>query len=252
MGEVVFASVTSPQQAADVADFFHRVWADGPEVIPMDLILAMLHVDAFCEFASQDGQVVAASTGFRGMYRGEHILHSHVTASLAPGLGYQLKLRQREWAKERSIPFITWTFDPLIRRNGFFNMVKLAAIGVEYSPNFYGVMVDSINAGDDSDRITAMWDVRSFRSPIHMDEYRHAALTQKDGVPEVHGLQPGMENIVHLPADASVLRKNADPLMKAWRESVREILDPALNSGWTITGMLNREAYILTPPKDDK
>ena len=252
MSEVIFSTAATPADAQAVADFFHKVWADGPEVIPMDLIIAMQHVDGFCDFAMKDGRVVAASTGFRGMFRGQHVLHSHVTASLEPGLGYQLKLRQRQWAQERAIPFITWTFDPLIRRNGFFNMVKLAAIGVEYSTNFYGVMLDSINAGDDSDRITAMWDVNSFRSPIHMDEQRHTALSNQDGKPVVHGIQPGIENVVHLPSDVETLRAHGDSLLVAWRQSVREVLEPALNSGWTITGMINREAYLVTPPKETK
>ena len=250
MSEVVFSSANTPQDANAVADFFHKVWANGPEVIPMDLIIAMTHVDAFCEFATKNGTVVAASTGFRGMYRGHHVLHSHVTASVEPGLGYQLKLRQRQWAQDRSIPFITWTFDPLVRRNGFFNMVKLAAIGVEYSPNFYGVMLDSINAGDESDRVTAIWDVNSFRSPIHMDEQRHAALSDDNGTPVIHGVQPGIENTVHLPHDVESLRATQDPRLSQWRRAVRDVLDPALNSRWTLTGMLNREAYILTPPKD--
>ena len=250
MSPVVFKSCVTPQDADAVSAFFHSVWAGGPEVIPMDLLLAMLHVDAYCEFAVTGDKVVAASAGFRGLYNGEHVLHSHVTASRMPGLGYQLKLRQRDWARERAIPFITWTFDPLVRRNGFFNIVKLAALGVEYSPNFYGTMLDDINAGHDSDRITAVWDVNSVRSPSEHQPQWHTAISIANNAPVNHGLQHGIENLVHLPQDIEVIRQQSNDLLKQWREETRSILYPALESGWTITGMANQEAYIITPPKD--
>lgn len=250
MVQVVFKRCVSPEDADAVARFFHEVWAGGPEVIPMDLLLAMLHVDAFCEFAIRDDKVVAATAGFRGRYRNEEVLHSHVTASLVPGLGHQLKLRQRDWAKERGIPYITWTFDPLVRRNAFFNIVKLAAIGVEYSPNFYGTMLDEINAGHESDRITALWDVRKNRSPIDHQAQWHTAVSISGNSPVFHGLQPGIENLIHIPEDIDIVRAQPDDLLREWREATRAILEPALNSGWTITGMSNREAYIITPPKD--
>ncbi|NEP08647.1 MAG: GNAT family N-acetyltransferase, partial [Okeania sp. SIO4D6] len=36
------------------------------------------------------------------------------------GVGRAMKQHQRDWAIERGIPWITWTFDPLVRRNAWF------------------------------------------------------------------------------------------------------------------------------------
>lgn len=242
----------TPQDADDVSAFFRSIWADGPDVVPMDLILAMIHVGAYCTSAQRDGKIIGASLAFRGFYDGQHVLHSHVTASSEPGTGFALKMHQKQWALDHDITTITWTFDPLVRRNGYLNVVKLGATAVEYAPNFYGTMVDAINAGDESDRVVALWDLASPLRAMDHDQERHAAVTVSQGVPTFHGLVDGIENLVHLPEDIESLRANHDPAVGTWRSTVRSALHPALNEGWTLTGMLNREAYILTPPKDGK
>ena len=56
---------------------------------------------------------------------------------------------------------IAWTYDPLIRRNAYFNLVKLGARPVEYLRNFYGTMDDAINGGTETDRMLVHWDLRS-------------------------------------------------------------------------------------------
>ena len=56
---------------------------------------------------------------------------------------------------------IAWTYDPLIRRNAYFNLAKLGARPVEYLPNFYGAMDDAINGGTETDRMLVRWELRS-------------------------------------------------------------------------------------------
>ena len=127
--------------------FFMQVWADGPEVVPFDLALAVQHVGGYSAIATLDGKIVGASFGFQGAHEnfpGQRILHSHVTAATVPGVGFALKQHQKAWAIQQGIDAITWTFDPLVRRNAVFNFEKLGAIGVEYLPNFYGTMTDAI------------------------------------------------------------------------------------------------------------
>ncbi len=84
-------------------------------------------------------------------------LHSHIAGRRRglgrPHVGFALKLHQRAWALRRGVPEIAWTFDPLVSRNAYFNLVKLGARPVEYLPNFYGVMDDGINGGDETDRL---------------------------------------------------------------------------------------------------
>ena len=74
-------------------------------------------------------------------------------AGLGRSVGFALKVHQRAWALQHDATEIAWTYDPLIRRNAYFNLVKLGAWPAEYLPNFYGGMHDQINGGGDTDRV---------------------------------------------------------------------------------------------------
>jgi predicted GNAT superfamily acetyltransferase len=211
-----------------VSDFLCQVWAGGPEVVPFDLGLAVLHVGAYCAAAYDGEQMVAASFGFRGVFQDKQILHSHVTGSFQPGAGYELKRHQFDWVKSQGLSGITWSFDPLVRRNCVLNFDKLGATAVEYLPNFYGTMTDSINVGDESDRLFVFWDVSGSKE------------------------EPKATNesvVVELPADIESLRKTDLAAALAWRRQTRETLQPLLNQGWTIGRMQDRTHLLVDPPK---
>ena len=211
-----------------VSDFLCQVWAGGPEVVPFDLGLAVLHVGAYCAAAYDGEQMVAASFGFRGVFKGKQILHSHVTGSFQPGAGYELKRHQFDWVKSQGLSGITWSFDPLVRRNCVLNFDKLGATAVEYLPNFYGTMTDSINVGDESDRLFVFWDVSGSKE------------------------EPKATNesvVVELPADIESLRKTDLAAALAWRRQTRETLQPLFNQGWTISRMQDRTHLLVDPPK---
>lgn len=211
-----------------VSDFFCQVWAGGPEVVPFDLGLAVLHVGAYCAAAYDGEQMVAASFGFRGVFKGKQILHSHVTGSFQPGAGYELKRHQFDWAKSQGLSGITWSFDPLVRRNCVFNFDKLGATAVEYLPNFYGTMTDSINAGDESDRLFAFWDISG---PKEESKATNASV------------------VVELPEDIESLRKTDLSAALVWRRQTRETLQPLLDQGWTISRMQDRAHLLVDPPR---
>ena len=64
--------VSSIAETEAMSAFFMKVWADGPEVVPFDLALAVQHVGGYSAVAiSQDGQIVGASFGFLGQHAGE-------------------------------------------------------------------------------------------------------------------------------------------------------------------------------------
>jgi predicted GNAT superfamily acetyltransferase len=208
--------------------FLCKVWAGGPEVVPFDLGLAVLHVGAYCSAAYDGDEMVAASFGFRGVFDGKDILHSHVTGSFQPGAGYELKQHQFNWAKQAGLAGITWSFDPLVRRNCVFNFDKLGATAVEYLPNFYGTMTDDINAGDDSDRLFVYWDLSGAKA----DE-----AISPDAI------------AIEIPEDIQALRKTNLDEAKLWRSRTRETLEPLMAQGWTIKSMQDRTHLLIEPPK---
>ena len=66
--------VSSIAATEAMSAFFMKVWADGPEVVPFDLALAVQHVGGYSAVAiSQDGQIVGASFGFLGQHAGERL-----------------------------------------------------------------------------------------------------------------------------------------------------------------------------------
>ena len=222
--------VTTAQQAEQMADFFKKVWGSDEDVVPFDLALALIHVGAYAHLAFANDELVAASFGVRGVLGDQQILHSHVTASVRAGAGFELKRHQRSWAHDAGIAAITWTFDPLVRRNCVFNFVKLGATAIEYLPNFYGEMRDEINRGDQSDRLLAYW----LTDPESADKGAETDASSE-------------EVLVTLPEDIEALRKVDLGEALRWRSVVREQLEPKLSAGYQVSGMTaDRTALILT------
>src|SRR4029079_17538441 len=73
------------------------------------------------------------------------------------GIGTQLKLAQRDHARQRGIERIEWTFVPLEAKNAYFNLQKLGAIVRRYYANYYGEIASTLHSGLESDRVVAEW-----------------------------------------------------------------------------------------------
>ncbi len=174
------------------------------------------------------GELVGVSVAFLG---GDH-LHSHITGLLpsarAAGLGPALKRHQRDWALERGITRVEWTFDPLVARNAYFNLQKLGAVAVAYLPDFYGAMADGLNDGDATDRLLARWDLTR-TGPV-----QPVAVTAGDRAVEV-------------PRDVESLRRNDPAAAAGWRQRVRDRFQEALADGFRIAGITRDSVYVLRP-----
>lgn len=174
------ATLTDAVEAGQAAAFFAVVWSvtTGPPPVSADLIRALAHTGNYVAGAWAGGKLVGASLGFLALDQGRLSLHSHVTgvvrAARGARVGFALKQHQRAWALGRGIREITWTFDPLIRTNAEFNLVRLGAVAVAYLSEFYGEMQDGINAGDRSDRCEVRWELDSLEAVAASDGSRLA------------------------------------------------------------------------------
>jgi predicted GNAT superfamily acetyltransferase len=191
-------------------------------------------------------------------------LHSHVVAVLRASrgshVGWALKLHQRAWAMARGLETISWTFDPLIRRNAWFNLVKLGARPTAFAVNFYGAIADVVNAGDETDRFVLNWRLRSKRVVAACDGAPSAAPVDgmlADGVPRLLETGPGdipvrvnvprgaHLSLVQVPSDIESIR-TADPgLAMRWRRDLRGVLTDASDQGLNIVGMGRGGWYVL-------
>ena len=95
------------------------------------MLTAIAHSGGYVAGAFDGTRMVGASVGFLADHHGDQALHSHITGVVDPmrhaGVGRAIKLHQRRWAAERELRSITWTFDPLVRRNAWFNIAVLGA-----------------------------------------------------------------------------------------------------------------------------
>ena len=128
---VTVRDLTELADLEQVVELFNGIWgrSDNPPA-PLELLRAFAKAGNYVGGAVRDGRLVGACVGFFHA-PGEDALHSHIAgvADTGRSVGFALKLHQRAWALLHGVSEIVWTFDPLIARNAWFNLVKLAATG---------------------------------------------------------------------------------------------------------------------------
>ncbi|WP_433431279.1 GNAT family N-acetyltransferase [Nonomuraea sp. CA-141351] len=242
-GGVVIRELREIDEFKEVYRLFDDIWHPEPHNPPVtvELMIGFAHTGNYVAGAYEGGALVGASVGFRGAGR---TLHSHVTgAVIGRGIGYALKSHQRAWCLERGLDRITWTFDPLVRRNARFNLVKLGAMPEEYLEDFYGDMADAINEGDASDRLLAVWRIAA-RERRDEPPAAEALLADESGWPVVKDAR-GDVVLVGTPADVERLRREDPAAAKAWRLAVRDTLGGLMKAGGRVVGFTDRGEYVV-------
>src|SRR5205814_244313 len=122
--------VEDPKSIALVCGLFNEVWGTEGDnaILPVGVLRAMLHAGNYGAAAYRDSELVGAVVGFLGQDRSGPYLHSHILGVSAKkqgsNAGFALKMHQRAWCLDIGIRKVTWTFDPLVRRNAYFNLQK--------------------------------------------------------------------------------------------------------------------------------
>ncbi|HKH87259.1 MAG TPA: hypothetical protein VKA05_00470 [Acidimicrobiales bacterium] len=194
-------------------------------------------------------------------------LHSHVTGVLPglrrSGVGVALKLHQRAWSLEHGIGTITWTFDPLVRRNAVFNLARLGAVACGYLENIYGDRPDAVNLGE-TDRLWLRWELTD-----PAVEAAAGGTPRRVRPPEgaTQRLQPGPDGepvelsasaapappaaagafICRVHPDIEVLRREDPVLAGDWRLAIRRVIGGALQAGGRVLGLDESGDYVIDP-----
>lgn len=254
-----------PQTIHDVSEVLSSIW-QSPEqsIIDASVLTAMAHAGNPVLIAHEQGRVVGAAVGFCGPLGSP--FHSHIVgllpAAVGRGLGLAIKLHQRAWCLERSINRMTWTYDPLVGRNAFFNIARLGARPIEYLPDFYGRMSDSINSGQLSDRMLISWDLRQNSSPAPEDSAIsrgvsgplgeiariHRSVDDLDGSPSNYQVPESHETLttVSVPRNIEVMRRTNPHQAHTWRLQTRSALVDLFSSGWEVIGFDRSSRYLLS------
>jgi predicted GNAT superfamily acetyltransferase len=248
--EVEVRALTTVGDMEAAAALIDRIWGEERIVVPA--LLRALSGHGNPVYGAWVGEeMVGAQVGFMGITEEGPVLHSHITG-VAPGLehrgiGRALKVAQREWCLEHEVDVVTWTFDPMIARNAYFNLMKLGAIGVAFHRNYYGEMADTFNVGERSDRLEVRWEVRSDRA-VRALEGRpqvplgpaQVILQEADGRPR--WTEPEWRHdrhvLVGVPDDYLALKQRDADVARAWRDAVADGMEAAFTRSYRATGLL--------------
>ena len=279
-----------------VADLFSRIW-DAPLVPPMphDIMRSLVHAGCRVHAAFRDGQIAGACVAIFGPppAASSYSLIAGVSPVVeGQGIGLALKLAQRAWAIQAGASRMSWTFDPLLRRNAYFNISRLGATVTDYVVDFYGEIADGVN-DPETDRLAVTWDLRKpLPGPMHS--------SVRPGAPESVGEEeaaailfpgPGGEPVVRtagaraadpgderaagtkpdssnrsepgarrsgqplrcwIPEDIFAARRTNPELARRWRLAVRQALGGALGDGYEVTGLMDRGWYVLEKIRDGR
>ena len=226
--------VNQPEMAHELTRVLSAVWG-GAEPIPSDVIIAIMYSGGYASLASKiiDGkkQFVGGSLAIVG--NNQRKLHSHVTGVIDgatnSGVGRVLKEHQWLWAKENNFSSISWTFDPLVRRNAHFNMIVLGAKVVKYCQNYYGEINDAINAGDQTDRLVVERQVEGL------------------GVAPSASFCAAEDNdlTIQTPQDIVALRKTDGDAAARLRLKQRASFDSAFAASFSVQGLTHDGSFVL-------
>jgi predicted GNAT superfamily acetyltransferase len=251
--EIEIHQADSLATAAEVAGVIADLW--GPNLAPPELLRALATHGNPIFGAYVSGRIVGGQMSFLALGADELHLHSHITGVLPEfqhsGVGAALKIAQHDWCVDRGIDLVTWTFDPMLARNAYFNFEKLGCVSNTFHPNFYGSLDDDFNRNDRSDRLEVRWEVTSQRvlqalagRREHSDDDDAFVLLNERG--ERTQGEPSSKLSIHVPYDYLSLR-SADPERATrWRSNVAEAFEWAFGRGYRIVAFTRSGAYILT------
>ncbi len=243
-----------------------RIWdMDDIDVVPAHLLLTArknggLVLGAF----NEQGEMVGFVFGFlctrestsEDQSASPRLKHcSHMMGVLpeyqTKGIGYLLKLRQREHALSQGLDLVSWTYDPLESANANLNICKLGVVCDKYLRDIYGDLRDALNVGLPTDRLQVEWWVDSQRvaerverrgERLGLDEAleggtKHANVTTvaPDGLlrPSVYHLSLAAKDVlVEVPADFQSIKAADASLAAEWRVHTREIFEHYFAAGY--------------------
>ncbi len=226
---------------------------DKLEVVPGHMLLTFHKNGGVLLGAYAEGRLVGFVAGFVGLMGDGRFKHASHMMGIHPefqgqGIGFRLKLAQRQAVQQQGLDLITWTYDPLEVANARLNIHKLGAVCCTYIPNLYGEIV-GINAGLPSDRFQVDWHINS----AHVTNRLAGKNVRKTAVPEHLILNPVVGNgrppettnspsearhFVQIPPNIRALKAQDMPLAQAWRLHTRQLFTDLFAQNYTVTDFI--------------
>ncbi len=267
-----------------VVDLQRNYWgADAEAVVPAHMLFSITTTGGHVLAAQENGQSIGAVIGLVG-YADAPDVHTQSQLYIFSkrmvvlpnfrdeGLGYRLKMAQREVALARGIRQVVWTFDPLLSRNAYLNLRKLGAQANLFKQDAYGGYTSGgLSSFGMSDRLYLNWylDVDEVQAranhtftPMTLGNYLergypllNLSTLNADGwlVPPVNVL-PEVAPIClfEIPSNYPEIEKSDLGLAYQWRVHVRQHLQRLMLAGYVVVDFVRgtlkdvtRSLYVL-------
>lgn len=253
---IIYKKIEDLKEIDKVVDIQAKIWGKDT-VSPKPQLIASIHHGGIVIGAFDGEKLVGFCYGFPGFKDGETYLISHMAGILEGyqngGIGFQLKVKQRDWAMKYGYKKIVWTFDPLEIRNGYFNLNKLGAYSKRYFASYYGEMEDKLNKGLPTDRLLIEWEICS--KPVERTLLSEREKQIESAYKLLFGWKEGEGNfpipvetelivsqqeygyLVPVPSGIQVIKKQTSEGAYAWRYAIRAAISVAFSKGFVITGV---------------
>src|SRR5919197_1793028 len=238
---ITYRDLTTLAEFAEVVDLEREIWGPGyDDVVPVSILAVSVHrggilIGAFDSDRSiprePQGRMIGFVYSLPGIKGAKPTHWSHMAGVVDgyrnAGVGYQLKLLQRERALAMGLDLIEWTFDPMQAMNAHLNFAKLGVVVQEYQENVYGDSTSPLHKGNPTDRFIAEWWIREPRPPHDWSE----APTVNHGT-AVTADRRDARVVVEIPTGFTEMLLAAPDLALEWRMATRELFTVYFSRGY--------------------
>ena len=266
MSDIQIRDLTTIDEFRQVVALEQAIWGytDQGDLVTVPVFIFTVHRGATLIGAFEmSGRMVGFAYAVIGIKAGRPMQWSHMAGVLPEfrgGLGYRLKLVQRERALAQGLDLIEWTFDPLQAMNAHFNFAKLGGVAEEYAANFYGESTSALHRGTPTDRLVLSWKitephvVRRLEQPPGLRPRAHEVLeapivnsTRMDGSwREVTAINLALEDRrvwIEIPTGFTDMQQHAPERALRWRLDLRQMFEAYFAKGYrAVDFVLQREA----------
>jgi predicted GNAT superfamily acetyltransferase len=228
-------------------------------VFPFTILISMQHNGGVLLGAYVNDELVGFISGYLGMAGAKLYLFSQRMGVLPDyqslGLGFRLKVAQREQMLRQGIDIIVWTYEPLEGKNATLNIEKLGGIVRYYARDIYGYVQNPLQTGLTTDRFLLEWHLMSDRVREHVrGRYQRPRVEEWlsgeditlvnyaswDGdVPRPLAAELEIEDeqiMVQVPPDLQRIKRYDLGIARAWREITRIVFETYFRRGYVVTG----------------
>jgi predicted GNAT superfamily acetyltransferase len=249
---IVIREITELAEMRELESVQREVWrVEDIDVLPALALRPQVDVGAILIGAFKGREIVGFVYGYPGFVDGQTIIHSDMLAVKPEfrrfGLGYLMKLAQRDKALEQNIDCITWTFDPLQLRNANLNFGRLGVTSNRYLVDYYG-QTSSFLHSFGTDRLWVKWliktdrvkdriqsGVRTAEGSNELADIPTLVWVGRDGEPLMNEVDYSAGKLlIEIPGDINKLVSRNDGSAMRWREVTRDAFLTAINAGYSI------------------